>query len=112
MRDTQQQQPPERQDRKRLLEPKDYLTITLSTLAFVVSIGSVYFNIPPTDESIVLVYNQVPVVRLTQDRLILPREHYGEIGIINSGNRTAFITDVYLFYIQPKTDDVICDLET
>src|SRR5262245_22304682 len=98
---------------KRRFEPKDYLTVTLSTLAFIVSAGSAYINIVKTDESVILVSHTEPFVSLKDNKLVLSRESEGRIALINSGNRTVIVSDVVLFYLQPAeaSKPAVCDMK-
>jgi hypothetical protein len=89
--------------RKSPLEPKDYLTITLSVLAFVVSAGSAYFNILRTEEAVsVIVTKQVLAKRASDEVLYISPREEGELVFINSGNRSIAIYSVNLLYVQPE----------
>jgi len=88
---------------KRWLVPKDYLTITLSSLAFIVSAVSAYFNILRTKEAVILVSSVEPSAIIGQDGLLhISSEDQGELVLANSGNRAVVISSVTLAYLQPS----------
>lgn len=88
---------------KRWLEPKDYLTISLSVLAFGVSAGSAYFNVVRTVESVSLISDHEPAAHFGKDgKLILRSDEEGELGLVNSGNRSVIISSVAVLYAQWK----------
>jgi hypothetical protein len=90
------------QSRRQWLEPKDYLTITLSLLALLISSGGAYFTILRTDESIILISDREPWVNIADDEMLeVPPETEGEVIFVNSGNRAGVISSIAVSYIQP-----------
>ena len=82
---------------------KDVLTVTLSILAFILSVGTVYFNILRTEESVSVIGSKEPIARLSSgDFSYIPPGEEGELIFINSGNRFVVIRSIVLSYTQPK----------
>jgi hypothetical protein len=84
---------------KNKLSIKDGLTITLSSLAFLVSVGSFYFStVRQSDDLRVIITNVPGVSVVSNDRLSVGR---GTIVFINSGNRTAAVVRIAASILQP-----------
>jgi hypothetical protein len=82
---------------------KDVVTVTLSILAFILSLGTVYFNILRTEENVSVIGSAWPFAKLTNaNSLYIQPNEEGELTFINSGNRAVVIRSVVLSYIQPK----------
>jgi hypothetical protein len=89
---------------------KDWITIPLALLAFVISAGSAYFNIVQKVEHVSVIARYAPIVRKHGDALtVRPDEH--RLIFVNSGNRPISIVSVEVIFMQHKdrqTSD--CDL--
>jgi hypothetical protein len=69
--------------------------------AFLLSVGTAYINIIQTSEAILLVHSREPLAWLKNDHLLLEPTAEGKIVLINAGNQTAILTEVFLLYTQP-----------
>jgi hypothetical protein len=74
---------------------KDLVSITLSLLAFIISAGSAYFNIVRQIDDVRVTVGDGPYLFL-DDRGRTALFGDQQITVINSGNRSAAITDVTL----------------
>jgi|SRR5579862_2804659 len=93
---------PETEFKRSWLEPKDYVTVTLSSLAIIVSVLTAYFNILRTAESVSLISdNEQLAMILDENTLVIPSDIDGQIALINSGTRAVVISSVVVFYLQP-----------
>jgi hypothetical protein len=99
---------------KQGLELKDYLTIAVSLLAFLVSAGSAYFSIVRTEEAVSLISDKEPFAIIADEQtLVITPNRDGEVAFVNSGNRSAIISSIVVFYIQPQgTDERKCPDDT
>jgi hypothetical protein len=79
---------------------KDWVTLTLSILAFVVSAGSVYLSTIRQNDDLSIVAHNVPLVFLTDQNSLTVEQAESTIILINSGNRSATIISVGIFYRQ------------
>jgi hypothetical protein len=78
---------------------KDWITITLAVLAFVISAGSAYFNIVQKVEHVSVIARYAPIVRKHGDTLtVRPEEH--RLIFVNSGNRPVSIVAVEVIFLQ------------
>src|ERR1700730_6611317 len=81
---------------------KDYVTLTLSILAFVVSGGSAYFNILRVEENVsVAVDFRVFAVR-DQENLSVSSTQETPIVFVNSGNKPVAVMSASFVYFQTK----------
>jgi hypothetical protein len=89
---------------------KDWVMMTLAILAFVLSLGTVYFNILRTDD-VRVVLDRPPKVTLDErtGALNVGKRH-GTITVINAGNRSSAITSIGLFVSQPRSRKDVCEL--
>src|SRR5262245_53362124 len=112
---TRKEPAPERKARKEGgWTPKDYVTLTLSILAFIVSASTVYFNILRVEEnvSVAVDFREFALIRPggadsppDQRNLWVSSEHETPIVFVNSGNKSAAVMSAHFIYIQTKEGD-------
>jgi hypothetical protein len=90
------------------LTPKDWITLTLSILAFGISAGSAYYNIVRQSDHVRILIHTTPFITLDQDRTRFAAEPNETVLFINSGNRTAAITAVDLRVDQDRAKPEEC----
>jgi hypothetical protein len=73
---------------------KDYITLTISCLAFLVAAGTAYFNVRQTDD-VRIVTSPEPFV-VIDDQGMLGVSGQQQITFINSGNREVAVTGITL----------------
>jgi hypothetical protein len=82
---------------------KDWITLTLSILAFLVSAGTAYFNLVRREDNVSVVASSEPfAVRMDKERLVVKSHGQTRISFINSGTRPAVILQVMLLYTQRR----------
>jgi hypothetical protein len=96
-----QQGPAEQSNKSRAWSPKDYATIILSSLAFIVSAISAYFNVIRIEDNISLaVQFRAFATREDQENFSISSTQETPVVFINSGNRPVAILSLDFVYIQ------------
>jgi hypothetical protein len=80
---------------------KDWVTIILSTLAFLLSAGTAYFNIVRQEDNVSVTFGRVPSISIseTNDRFLIVEDEV-DLILINSGNRGVAISGLAMFVMQ------------
>jgi hypothetical protein len=112
---TRKEPAPERKARKEGgWTPKDYVTLTLSILAFIVSAGTAYFNILRVEEnvSVAVDFRVFALIRpggadfpSDQHNLSVSSVEETPIVFVNSGNKSVAVLSASFIYIQTKEGD-------
>jgi hypothetical protein len=96
------------------LSMKDYYTITVSTLALIISGVTAYFNIFRTQELVAaVVHNYVGPMKANDQTLYITSSSEGaQVAFINSGTVSVLISHVQFLYVQPDEGaDKRCPLD-
>jgi hypothetical protein len=80
---------------------KDWVAVTISVLALIVSGGSAYFNVIQKVENVSVTVRYAPTVNKDGDKLVVPPETYS-VFFINSGNRPVTILGMSVLFVQHK----------
>jgi hypothetical protein len=80
---------------------KDVVTISLATLAFLVSASTAYFNWVRVSEDVSVIINRVPVVvRNVPNYDLLVLRYETDVVLINSGNKPAVVMSASLLILK------------
>jgi hypothetical protein len=89
---------------KNKMTPKDWLTIGLSSLAFLVSAANVYYNVILLEENLSVVFPFPPMAIRADNDTLSVTSRPANLVFINSGNRSVAITSVEMFYQQDPAE--------
>jgi hypothetical protein len=81
--------------------PKDWIAITISILALVVSAGSAYYNVIQKLERVSLSVQFAPMLS-KKGNVLTPRDEETYAVFINSGNRPATIVNLEVLFVQHR----------
>jgi hypothetical protein len=80
--------------------PKDWVTVSFSALALIISAVSAYFNLVRREDNLSVVIDGFPFVhQVDSDNLAITSEDT-TLAFINSGTRSAAVTSVNIFFLQ------------
>jgi hypothetical protein len=99
---------------KSAFSAKDWVSLTLSMLAFGLSVATAYYNIWRQEDNVGVVAHLPPyAVRTAKDRLSVERDAETQLAFLNSGNRPVAIMAVVLSYVQSRLkDDEECPFDS
>jgi hypothetical protein len=89
------------QSSKNGFAPKDWVAVTISVLALIVSGGTAYFNVIQKVENVSVTVRYTPSVDKDGDKLAVRPETYS-VFFINSGNRPVTIFGMSVLFVQHK----------
>jgi|GEM_PF-3601775 len=74
---------------------RDWVTLTLSILAFILSLGTAYFNLLRQDDDLSLTVKSVPFMNRPSSEVLTAKiDRPIELIFINSGNRPAVVSEI------------------
>jgi hypothetical protein len=79
---------------------KDWVTLTLSILAFAVSVVSVYFSVVRQEDYLSVLFSSNPQVIKEDKEYLMIAENKTDLIFINAGNRDAAVMSVSIFIVQ------------
>ena len=99
-------------DHKSALTLKDWISLTFSSIALVVSLITAYLNTIRQIDDVRLVLGELPFIWQKKKHVVITGHQ--ELTLINSGNRSAAITRAALLVVRPLTGAraTDCDFDT
>jgi hypothetical protein len=90
------------QEKTRTVSPKEWLSITLSILAFVISAWSAYWNIIRQVDDVRVVIEGIPLIQIDPAKATIRVIANQRMSFTNLGNRPAAVTSISLSISQPN----------
>lgn len=91
---------------------KDWITTSLSILAFLLSLVTAYFNVARQADDLEAVAPIIPeLIWLPDNRELLTQGDTTQFVFVNAGNRAATILKTSFWIVQPKEDDANSDYD-
>jgi hypothetical protein len=84
------------------LKLQDWITLSVSVLAFIISVGTTYFTFLRQEDDVSVVFGTFPLVYMADKDHLRLEKSKTDFVFINSGTRTAAIIDVHLFFLQHR----------